>query len=337
MSPLHPNARFVFRFGLISDIQYADINDAMNFSGTESRCYRDTLQHTRAAVQSWNQLEPRPLFISQLGDLIDGQNSGTYGQGLQFEQPQSMTALRAILRVLHGSRVPIHHSVGNHELYNFSWAELRDLLNQPVGQGPEQTISRENFYYSFSPYSGWRCVMLNPYEISVMQPESHPGYQAAEMLLRSNNPNYERSKQGSVNFFDGLQGDQQRFVPFNGGLGERQLTWLHNVLELARDNGERVLVFSHIPLCSEASSEKNLAYDYAEVLRILHQIGAGSVVAVLAGHYHQGGYARDNKGIHHITLSAPLTHGESFGHLDVYEQQLVLTGTGGQSSYTLPI
>ena len=74
MSPL-------FSFGVIADIQYADIEDAMNFSKTEHRGYRNALQEAKRAVEYWKQLSPPPVFIAQLGDLIDGQNSGTYGQG----------------------------------------------------------------------------------------------------------------------------------------------------------------------------------------------------------------------------------------------------------------
>ena len=43
------------------------------------------------------------------------------------------------------------------------------------------------------------------------------------------------------------------------------------------------------------------------------------------------------RAFHHITLSAPLTHGESFAHLDVYDHHLDLIGVGGQPSHRLPI
>ena len=62
----------LFRFGFISDIQYADIEDAMNFSKTEHRGYRDSLENTKKAVAYWNQQHPVPSFVVQLGDIIDG-------------------------------------------------------------------------------------------------------------------------------------------------------------------------------------------------------------------------------------------------------------------------
>ena len=41
--------KLLFSFGLISDIQYADIDPASNFSGTEHREYRSSV-HAAAAV-----------------------------------------------------------------------------------------------------------------------------------------------------------------------------------------------------------------------------------------------------------------------------------------------
>ena len=94
------NTTPLFRFGAIADIQYADIEDAMNFSKTENRCYRGTLQHTHTAVAYWNQQAPKLAFVAQLGDLIDGQNSGTYGQGLSFDEPQTQQAFKDIMEPL---------------------------------------------------------------------------------------------------------------------------------------------------------------------------------------------------------------------------------------------
>ena len=76
-----------FSFGVIADIQYCDCDDATNFGGTETRAYRDTLRQIKLAVNSWN--AAGVLFVAQLGDLIDGQNAGGYGAGLQFDGPQS--------------------------------------------------------------------------------------------------------------------------------------------------------------------------------------------------------------------------------------------------------
>ena len=44
----------LFRFGVISDVQYCDIDDGTNFEGTEVRKYRGSLDALRDAVAHFN-------------------------------------------------------------------------------------------------------------------------------------------------------------------------------------------------------------------------------------------------------------------------------------------
>ena len=186
----------LFRFGVIADIQYCDCKTAGNFAGTEQRNYRGALAQVKRAVGQWNALSPRPLFVAQLGDLIDGQNAGgygyefyarlnlgfsipiarrlqqgsrargrsatcpdaaapggkwrvrgsgrrtliqfnplfchilRYGAGLQMAVPESESAFGVVTGLLAECAAPILHVVGNHELYNFDWAGLKQRLNR---------------------------------------------------------------------------------------------------------------------------------------------------------------------------------------------------------------
>ncbi|MEC7986305.1 MAG: metallophosphoesterase, partial [Myxococcota bacterium] len=260
----------------------------------------------------------------------DGQNSGSYGQGLSFSEPQSKPALRRVMDILDRCHFPIYHSIGNHELYNFTIEELKEVLSS---KDRKHRVAEENLYYQFRPSPGWVGIMLNPYEVSVTLPKESLGHQKAVALLRQYNDNY--LSQGKVDYFRGLSGLNQRFVPFNGGLGEKQLLWLSLRIQEAVAAGERILVFSHIPLCPDAASARNIAYDYDRVLEILETEGKGNVKAVFAGHYHRGGYAKDKAGIHHLTLRAILTHNDSFGHVDVYMDRLEFVGRGGHGSKNL--
>jgi len=319
------------RIALISDIQYANIDDAHDHGGFELRTYAASLEHTRHAVRRWRALRPHPACVLQLGDLIDGQNSGSYGQGLRFEAPRSREALREALDALHGAPAPVYHAVGNHELYNFSWDELRAHLNAER-DGVTHVVSRgERFYHSFSPAPGWRVVLLNAYELSEMQPAHLPGRAAAVELLRARNPNYGVPGR---DFFEGLPPALQRFVPFNGGFGRRQLEWLGDTLSDAARAGERVCAASHLPLSPDAASHRNLAFDAEEALALLCA-RPGLVPVYLAGHRHQGGYARCAGGVHHVTLQAPLTHGLCDAHLDLFEDRAELVGAGRHRSYSL--
>lgn len=60
-----------FRFGVIADVQYADMDDSSNFAGTRTRRYRHSLRVLEEAVAYWNDQVPDAAFVAQLGDLID--------------------------------------------------------------------------------------------------------------------------------------------------------------------------------------------------------------------------------------------------------------------------
>jgi hypothetical protein len=203
-------------------------------------------------------------------------------------------------------------------------------------------------YYSFSPYSGWRFIVLDAYDIGTIgRDPSDERYEQARAILKAKNPNDTLSSQ--YNWFAGVDGEAQRFVPFNGAVSDRQLSWLRQSLRDAVNKNERVVIMTHIPLLLASSGTKTLLWNYEEVLATVYSDGcrrgdgssgsidstassdsSGSsdtsssvvsstsgddfgknvVVAVLAGHDHTGGFATDAQGIHHITFESPL---ECFG------------------------
>ena len=333
--------RPLFRFGLIADVQYADIEDASNFAGTSHRTYRATLETVRLAVKRWNeQSDPAPCFVAQLGDLIDGQNAGKYGQGLSFaDAPRSASSCDRVLNALGAVAAPIYHAVGNHELYNFSWDELRSRLNGAGVRGKHvgtDDSAARHFHFAFRPVEGWLFIMLNPYEVSMMGEEGSAARAQARALMEQRNPNSIATGQGAVNYFEGLVGADQRYVPFNGGVGDEQLEWLVEELRTARSRRERVVVMTHLPLDHNAASHRTTAWNCDDVLDVLHSEGRGNVVAVLAGHHHRGGYALDEFGVHHVTVHSPLENGVGcFGTVDVHSDRIELVGSGDLPSRSL--
>ena len=61
----------LFSFGIIADVQYADIDDGHNYTRTKGRYYRNSVNLLTEAIKCWNNMSPKPSFIFQLGDLID--------------------------------------------------------------------------------------------------------------------------------------------------------------------------------------------------------------------------------------------------------------------------
>mmetsp|Transcript_34278 Transcript_34278/g.55610 ORF Transcript_34278/g.55610 Transcript_34278/m.55610 type:complete len:387 (+) Transcript_34278:144-1304(+) len=310
----------LFRFGVIADVQYADIKNASNFDHTEYRFYRGALSNLKKAIDYWNEHEPEILFIAQMGDLIDGQNSGKYGEGLKMKEPHTDEAIGKVLAEFERSKcLSVHHTVGNHELMNFDRGTLLKLLFSH-----RKDVGLDKLYYSFRPIKSWRFVLIDSFELSVERHDKDSAaYHEAKRLIDNNNPNIARGR----NWFKDISKDRQRFVPYNGGLGKEQIKWINNELKEATIEGERVVILSHQPLTPEAASCQTVLWNYPEVLSLIEKFEC--VCMVIAGHYHNGGYVKDKNGCHHVTVKACLTCEEgAYGTLDVYDDRIVLRGRG---------
>ena len=265
----------LFSFGIIADVQWADVPDGSNFDGSVKRCFRGSLGVLSDAVDWWRAQPLSLTFVAQLGDLIDGRNAklGT-----------SQNAIEGALKHLRRAPCRVVSLIGNHELYNFDRPTLATLL----GTAPESGGGRE--FYSFVPAQGWRIIVLDPYQESTLGwPAGDPRRARAEQTLAANNPNDLSTGQ----WFTGLVGVAKRFVPYNGGLGREQLRWLHRELRLAAAEGELVIILSHAVLHPQACDGTTMAWDYELALESIQR--SGVVALVLCGHDHRGQYHWDSE------------------------------------------
>lgn len=279
------------KVGLISDVQYVDLEDGFNFRKTRTRKYRESLRiGLTNAVTDFN--AHRVEMVLQLGDLIDGQCKKHDGHMHAIER-----TLEQFQRLPQG--VEVHHLVGNHELYNFDRKELAQALQSPVH--PRSVFPKSSAKYRF--------VLLDPYEHAVIGGVSDDVFSIAESILLKNHP---RDWRKDRNWLNGVYGIARRFVPYNGALSKEQLDFLEGELVQAVEAGQYVVICSHIPLQPGACSSSCLVWNFEQVLAILHRYaahkyqGEKGVVCVFAGHDHKGGEAVDKEGIFHITLSSPL-------------------------------
>ncbi|KAK3129424.1 hypothetical protein QOZ80_6BG0479260 [Eleusine coracana subsp. coracana] len=304
----------LFSFGVIADVQYADIPDGRSFYGVP-RYYRHSLAVLRRAVTSWNNTQTKPgggvSFCINFGDIVDR----------HCPKEKSLRAVHEVLDAfgeLAGGR-PTYHMLGNHCLYNLPRTELLPLLNMPTNSSD----SDDRAYYDFSPCPGFRIVVLDAYDFSALgRAQDHPTATAALRFLEENNPNADK------NSSDGLAGTARRFVAYNGGVGVAQLAWLDGVLRDAAARGEKVVVCGHLPMDPGAAFPESLLWNYGEVMGVVHRYGC--VKACFAGHDHQGGYCVDSRGVHHRALEAALEcppGTSAFGRVEVYPDRLVLVGS----------
>eukprot|EP00521_Asterionellopsis_glacialis_P008105 CAMPEP_0195287298 /NCGR_PEP_ID=MMETSP0707-20130614/4415_1 /TAXON_ID=33640 /ORGANISM="Asterionellopsis glacialis, Strain CCMP134" /LENGTH=410 /DNA_ID=CAMNT_0040347045 /DNA_START=184 /DNA_END=1416 /DNA_ORIENTATION=- len=319
-----------FSFGVVADIQYANIPDGFSFGGAK-RYYRHSLEVAKEAAAHFQR--EGVSCVLNLGDTVDGkqQELGKYG-GDELPAPMDPghVAMKEVMAALssytHG---PYLHTYGNHCLYNLDRHDIQNTLGIPFVQEPCGDLVAYRSYV----HQKIRFVVLDTYDIALMKrcETSSRKRKIASEILSKNNHNYPHNE----NSPEGLEGIQKRFVAFNGGVDKPQLTWLQQTLEEARTKHEKVVVMSHQPIMPESSGEVCLIWNYQDVLDILREYG-DIVIASLAGHAHRGGYKRDEQsGIHFRVIEAVLENPHphsTYAIVDVLDDRLVLHGYGNCQS-----
>ncbi|GMF45215.1 unnamed protein product [Phytophthora fragariaefolia] len=317
-------------FGLVADVQYAGVEDGWDFHHTSQRYYRNALPQLQAAVGEWlrvakSQSSASTLrFAVNLGDLIDGKNRPA------STSRQALESTKAAWTPFQDAVGPVHHLVGNHELYNFPAAVIqKELVLQPAN-APEDAPRRSYYDFQVPEAPKFRFVVLDCYGLSILGREkTDPVYQEAMALLRRVNPNE------NLNSPTGLVDAQRRFVAFNGAVDRDQVKWLQEVLAKATQARENVVIFTHVPIHPSTSpSPSSLLWNYPEVLELIRRYAC--VRVVFSGHSHADGYVyahegMHNKGVHFVVCDAILECAPSetaHALVHVFDDKLVVQGYG---------
>jgi hypothetical protein len=195
-----------------------------------------------------------------------------------------------------------HHLLGNHDF----------AVDSVYMGGLTEKLSMPGPYYSYSE-KGWRFIVLDATDYSYYS-----------------NPLHKREI-GRVDFYFENTKGKPNHQTWNGAIGAEQQTWLNQELETAKGEGEKVILFSHLPL-RPLGNPHNL-WNEAEIIRIIEN--NPNVVAYINGHNHAGGYELKNS-IHYITVSGMVeTMKNSYGILEIYVDSLVLRGYGNQKTLYL--
>ncbi|WCJ36152.1 Manganese-dependent ADP-ribose/CDP-alcohol diphosphatase [Euphorbia peplus] len=293
----------LFSFGVISDVQYADVPDGYSFIGIP-RYYRHSIHVLERAVDKWNN-HGKLEFVINFGDIVDG----------KCPHNESLNAVKKVINNFESFNGPVYHLIGNHCLYNLPRKELLPLLKI---SGPGGLA-----YYDFSPAPEYRIIVLDGYDISAIGwPQDHPKTLEALEFLTKKNPNSDKNSP------EGLVGLERRFLMFNGAVGREQMKWLDSVLQDATKLKQKVIVCCHLPLDPGVSCLEALLWNYDEVMSTIHQYNC--VKVCLSGHDHKGGHSVDSHGVHHRSFEAALEcppGTDAFGYIEVYDNSLLLIGT----------
>ena len=327
MTALQETPRFTF--GVIADIQYANIPDGTSYAGVP-RYYRHSLETASHAATHFE--NDNVELVLNLGDIVDGKCQDVVGNGgdeLPAGVDPGEVAVDDVLDALSAYKSgPILHTYGNHELYNLE----REKLGEKLGIQFVKEEYGDLVGYRSHVHNGIRFVVLDTYDINILRrcPDSSGKHREAVETLTRENPNFP----DQANSPEGLVGVQKRYVAFNGAVDAPQLDWLSKTLEEARQNGEKAIILSHQPILPGSSSPVCLVWNYKDVLKVLRKYN-DVVVASFAGHAHKGGYKRDRSGIHFRVIEAALENpapNKTYAMVDVYGDRLAVRGYGNCTS-----
>jgi manganese-dependent ADP-ribose/CDP-alcohol diphosphatase len=349
-------------FGVLSDIQYADVDDTSDLKSIltqRKRYYRNSLNLVSSAIRDWKSAELNEnyklSFILQLGDLVDGccrrHGGSLHSMNVVLNRLNEMFTIdhhhtttvdeRDEEKQANNKQPRLMHVWGNHEFYNFKRANLVDSPlntskefsknfqiksnnNNKNNATPEATTAAAN-YYSLKVTDRINLICLDMYEYSCLGYDSTDAiYQSAMSVLRAhrNQPNHDKQK-------------QPQYRQCNGTISSRQFEWLRDELDSCNRQNKKAIVCGHIPLHTNASHKSAIAWNAQEILDLFWSFD-DTVVAYLAGHYHPGGYFQDQHDIHHLTLCAILEtipSSNSYLTVKIYKQKVMFIGYGGIKSF----
>lgn len=241
-------------FGVLTDIQYADVEDGKSYDGKRNRYYRNSLNLVKEAVSNWKSYEisnqTKLKFIIQLGDFVDAK-----AKAINDSIPSMHRIIRELNNLFEGepndtiNRPKLLHIWGNHEMYNFKRVDLVNLeLNTSKFLNNQESIERKSNFYTYEITEKLSLICLDYYEFSAIgYDEDDETYKQALAYLMTHNKNQD------LNSVEGLRGHAQRFSKFNGSLSEYQLNWLKRQLNYCKDNNKKVIICGHIPIHAQAS------------------------------------------------------------------------------------
>jgi 3',5'-cyclic AMP phosphodiesterase CpdA len=204
-------------------------------------------------------------------------------------------------------KAPGYHMLGNHD-YAVTEGRLKDVPKR---------LGLKRRYYDFA-HDSWRFVILDGNEISLYaHPKDGDAYRESEAI------------------YDELVArEAPNAKPWNGGMRPEQLDWLRKTLKAASKAGERVIVLNHFPVFP--LGDRHNLWNDAELMDVLDDFDC--VVAYIAGHNHDGGYAISNS-IHHLTLQGMVETQDSTAYavVEVQPDRLKVIGIGREPTRILEI
>ena len=327
--------------GVVADVQHGLRPNKVSNLGREQH-FMATKDRLKAAVDAWidaHEGGPGLSAVLNLGDSLEGD----WDNGKETAKQELENVAEQFDRFTERTGVPVYHVAGNHCMRFLERHHLASRLRIPPAHASlvgDAAAHDGDLYYAASPAPGFRVVALDTCELSGTPECRWGGYstwcrpERTAALREESTAMCERLRAEAAERGEPRPPQLRRW---NGGVSATQVAWLRRQLEDARDVGDRVLVISHHPLGKGSARESALAWNHAELARILDEYAA-IVSASICGHDHGGGYAISERGVHYVTMEAMLEASEnSFGIITVGDGDLQLHGSGCATSRRLEV
>ncbi|HOK26033.1 MAG TPA: metallophosphoesterase [Bacteroidales bacterium] len=208
-----------------------------------------------------------------------------------------------VLKIMENSGFKIYYTTGNHDFTVES--KYKKRIHSLLGLKEE--------YYSFS-YDKFRFIVLNGNEISTYGSGGRATIRQAEEMISK------LKAEGEPNYHD-----------WNGGISEKQISWLKSRLNESSAKGEKVFIVCHFPVWPE--NEHNL-FNYREIVDLLGNYN--NIIAWFSGHNHAGNYGNSNM-VHHYTFKGMVEteSSNSYAIVEVYKNKIWIKGYGREKNMIL--
>ena len=203
-----------------------------------------------------------------------------------------------MLEVFKQSVHQVRFVIGNHDLVLRTADEVAELFGIPSP------------FYDFV-MRDYRFIMLNAFEQSRYCLEGSKEYESYKQFIKEN--------------------DWRKVQPWPGIMTDESWEKLDGILKDAKENRQKVIVFSHVPTDGFGGSTPARLPEYQRMLDLLESYP--NVKAYIAGHCHGGGISVRN-GILHKTLRSVCDYEQPTACIfEVDEKKMKIQGIGSEDNF----
>jgi predicted phosphodiesterase len=288
--------------GIFTDCQYC------NCEANGNRQYRLSLAKLDSCIEMFNSLKLDAVF--HLGDMID-HNYASYDSVLprfaKFKAPLNLVLGNHDYMIKTKYKAGLTEHIGlmeNRQKVHTGW--IQDRYSMKNGKIPgTYTVTIGN----------WRFIVLNGDDLSYFAPQ-------------------DKEQTDERNDMVGQQYMELKAngMPWNGGIGRKQMLWLDEQLKAGGAEGKNVIILCHFPLFGK---ENHILFNSREVFALISSYPC--VKAWFNGHYHAGAYFYKD-GIHLVNFKGMVdTKKNTFAVVTLTTDSIFIKGYGRETDRELVI